>query len=62
MLGKIVGNTKDGWPVYCESIGKLDPDGLMLKLDEATRNGYQIWKLEDNETKYVVSTPVPILM
>jgi len=31
--------------------GKLDPAGLVSKLDQETRLGYQIWKLEDNEAK-----------
>lgn len=51
--GKIVGETKDGWPVYVECVGKLDPEGLVKKLDETTRAAYQIFKLEDNEAKYV---------
>jgi len=49
--GRIVGNTKDGWPVYVESVGKLDTEGIMNKVDEAARIEYGIWKLEDNEVK-----------
>lgn len=48
-----MGETKDGWPVYVECVGKLDPEGLVKKLDEATRAAYQIFKLEDNEAKCV---------